>query len=227
MTLLDLQKKLAEAGHYHGDLDGFAGKLTCDAIVAYLTDGPDTLLTDIDFDLAARRLSVPTSYVRALCEVESTGSPFIDGRPTILFEPHIFSRLTGGRYDNSHPHLSSRVWNPKLYPGSQAGRYAQLTEAVCLDVEAGFSAASYGAFQILGSNYKRCDAESALDFALSESQCEANQIHHFCNFITSDPILWQALRRGDWVTVAKRYNGSAYFKNRYDVRLAQAVRKWS
>jgi hypothetical protein len=36
--------------------------------------------------------------------------------------------------------------------------------------------------------------------------------------------LWNALRRGDWVTVAKLYNGTAYAQNRYDVRLAQAER---
>lgn len=227
MTLHDLQKYLADKGHYHGDIDGVAGPKTTQAILEFLTDGPDVLLVDIDFELAAQRLSVPTAYVRALCEVESSGDPFIDGRPCILFEPHIFGRLTGGRYNNSHPHLSSRVWNPKLYPGSQKGRYDQLIEAICLDPEAGFSSASYGAFQILGANYQRCEEKSAMDFAWSESQCEGNQLHHFCNFITSDPILWQSLRRGDWVTVAKRYNGSAYFKNRYDVRLAQAVRKWS
>lgn len=227
MTLLDLQKKLSETGHYKGAADGLAGPKTKQAILDYLTDGPDILLTAQDYELAAARLSVPVAYVRALCEVESSGSPFIDGRPAILFEPHIFGRLTGGRYNSSHPHLSSPTWNPKLYPGSQKGRYDQLIEAICLDPDAGFASASYGAFQILGSNYKRCEAESPMAFAWAEAQSEGQQIHHFCNFITSDPIIWQALRRGDWVTVAKRYNGAAYFKNRYDVRLAQAVRKWS
>jgi hypothetical protein len=227
VTLLDLQKKLAASHHYSGELDGIAGPKTKQAILDYLTDGPDVHLAEMDYELAAQRLSVPVAYVRALYEVESSGNPFIDGRPVILFEPHIFGRLTGNRYTNAHPDISSRTWNPALYPKTQQGRYNQLVDAICLDPEAGFSSASYGAFQILGSNYRRCEADSAMDFAWLEAQSEGNQLHHFCNFVTSDPILWQALRRGDWVTVAKRYNGSAYYKNRYDVRLAQAVRKWS
>lgn len=227
MTLLDLQTKLKASGHYTGELDGKKGPKTRDAILAFLTDGPDTLLTDKDFQWAADQLSVPIAYVRALYEVESSGNAFIDGRPTILPEPHIFGRLTGGRYNNSHPKISSKDWNPKLYPRLQSDRYLMLMEMICLDPTAGFSSASYGGFQILGANYKRCEAESPMQFAWEEAQSEANQLKHFVRFITSDAILWRALRQGDWVTVAKRYNGSAYYKNRYDVKLAKAVRKWS
>lgn len=222
---MELQQRLAESGHYTGPVDG----VSCpkDALLAYLTDGEDLKLTDADFPWAADQLSVPVAYVRALYEVESSGNPFIDGRPVILFEPHIFSKLTGHRYDNSHPKLSSRTWNRALYPRLQSDRYIQLIDAICLDPLAGFGAASYGGFQILGSNYARCNAKDAMAFAWQESQSVGDQLSHFVEFIKSDPILWQALRAGNWVQVAKRYNGTAYYKNRYDVRLAQAVRKWS
>lgn len=227
MTLTDLQKKLAVTGHYTGAIDGVGGPKTYQAIIDYLTDGPDVRLGDADFQTAADRLSVPVAYVRALYEVESSGTPFIDGRPVILFEPHIFARLTGGRYNFSHPHLSSPKWNPKLYPGSQKGRYDQLAQAVMLDPEAGFASASYGAFQILGMNHNRCGVSTAMSFAWQEAQSEADQLHHFVEFIQSDAILWNALRAAQWVTVAKRYNGTAYYKNAYDVKLAKAVRKWT
>lgn len=227
MNLSDLQQKLKASGHYNGTVDGLRGSNTKAGILAYLTDGPDVRLTNTDYVTAAQQLSVPVAYVRALYEVESSGNPFIDGRPTILFEPHWFSKLTGHRYDGLYPKLSSRVWNPKLYPGSQAGRYDQLAEAIMLDPEAGFASASYGAFQILGANAVRAGAANAIDFAWAEAQSEANQLKHFVHFIMSDAILWNALRVGDWVTVAKRYNGSAYYKNKYDVKLAKAVRQWS
>lgn len=227
MTLKELQAKLADTGHYTGAVDGLRGPKTMDAILAYLTDGPDFLLNDSHFQKAADQLSVPVSYVRALYEVESSGNPFIDGRPTILFEPHIFSRLTGHQYDARCPRLSSRRWNRLLYPRLQSERYLQLARAVMIDPEAGFSSASYGAFQILGVNHKRCGVSTAMEFAWQEAQSEENQLKHFVSFIQTDPILWRALRQGDWVTVAKRYNGSAYYKNRYDVKLAKAQRKWA
>lgn len=227
MDLKALQTKLKASGHYAGLLDGAGGSQTRAAIVAYLTDGPDFRLTNDHYVSAAAQLSVPVAYVRALYEVESSGSPFIDGRPTILFEPHIFGRLTGGRFNDSHPKISSRTWNRDLYPGSQAGRYEQLARAICLDPEAGFASASYGAFQIMGMNHTRCGVASAMQFAWEEAQSEANQLGHFVEFIKSDAILWNALRAAQWATVAKRYNGTAYYKNRYDIKLAQAVRKWT
>lgn len=227
MNPTDLQRRLAETGHYDGMIDGIPGPETKAAILEFMTDGPDLKLETSNFQWAAEQLGVPIAYVRALYEVESSGNAFVDGRPTILPEPHIFARLTGNRYNASHPHLSSRQWNRALYPKSQKGRYNQLIEMICLDPLAGFGSASYGGFQILGCNYARCDAKDAMAFAWQEAQSEGDQLAHFVGFIKTDAILWQALRRGDWVHVAKRYNGTAYYKNRYDVRLAQAVRRWS
>lgn len=225
MKTSELQQRLASKGCYEGAIDGLPGRLTRAGVIKFLTVGPDDSIQDIDFSTAGAFLGVPASYVKALFEVESTGSPFINGRPTILFEPHRFSRATGHRFDRSHPHLSYPKWDSKKYPASQEGRYAQLAEAVCLDPDAGFASASYGGFQILGENYARCDCTDPMAFAWQESQTVADQLHHFCLFIKSDPILHRALQRGDWVTVAKRYNGTAYYVHRYDVRLAQAVRR--
>lgn len=227
VDLAGLQQKLQATGHYNGAVDGLRGPATKAAIIAFLTDGPDTRLTEAHFIKAAAQLSVPVDYIRALHEVESSGTPFIDGRPVILPEPHIFAKLTAGRYNNSHPHLSSRSWNPKLYPGSQSGRYSMLADMIMLDPLAGFGAASYGGFQILGLHGSRLGRGNSMQFAWEEAQSEENQLNHFVAFIQNDAILWQALRKGDWVHVAKRYNGTAYYKNRYDVKLANAVRKWA
>lgn len=195
------------------------------AILKYLTDGPDFALEAQDFASAAAELGVPVSYVKALYEVESSGNPFVDGRPVILFEPHRFSRATGHRFDASHPDISYPTWRPGNYPRTQAARYEQLIKAICLDPLAGFASASYGGFQILGENAERCGVRDAMAFAWQESRTVADQLQHFVMFVKSDPILHAALKRGDWVTVAKRYNGTAYAQNRYDVRLAQAQRR--
>lgn len=194
------------------------------AVLEALTDGPDHRIDEVDVARAANDLGVDPIRVWVLHDVESSGNPFVDGRPTILPEPHRFSRSTGHRYDRSHPRISSRAWNKALYPKGQAARWEMLLDMVALDVDAGFASASYGGFQILGENYERCGAPSPWAFAWRQSQTEADQLEAFIAFIRTDHRLWEALKRGDWVTVARRYNGTAYRLNRYDVRLAQAER---
>lgn len=226
MNHYELQVELVRCGTLsQADIDGKWGPKTRAATLKALTDGPDTRVTDADFAAAAVALELPDDIrVRVIHDVESSGDPFIDGRPSILPEPHRFSRATGHRYDASHPRLSSRKWNKALYPGKQAARWEMLLDMVALNVDAGFASASYGGFQILGENHKRCGFYSPWAFALAESLTEGHQLQAFVKFIQGDHRLWNALKRGDWVTVARLYNGSAYAQNRYDVRLAQAER---
>ncbi|WP_109808428.1 N-acetylmuramidase family protein [Sphingosinithalassobacter portus] len=215
MDMSELQRRVGVAA------DGVCGPQTRAAILLKLTEGPDTPLDVMDIEDAAEDLGVEQAKIWAVWDVEATASPFIDGRPTILFESHRFSRATGHRFDVSHPHISSRNWNRKLYPGSQAGRWKQLLDAVALDVDAGFASASYGGFQILGENHEICGAPTPWAFAWRQSQTEADQLAAFLLFVKRRGLV-QALRTGDWATFAGGYNGTAYQANRYDVRLAEA-----
>lgn len=224
MNIISLQRRLTDLGKYVGVIDGLWGPMTRDAIMAALTDGPDLSLTDTDVAQAAETLNVTPAHIWTVWDVEASGSPFIDGRPTILFEPHRFSKATAHRYDYSHPLISSANWNKKLYPGSQAGRYEQLLQAVELDVDAGFASASYGGFQILGENYAVCGAISPWSFAWQEAQTEADQLTHFVAFVNGNGLA-DALRSNDWARFARSYNGAAYAVNKYDQRLAAAYKK--
>ena len=228
MDIRDLQGRLVALGYDLGTsglagdgVDGLYGSKTRNAIMLAMTDGPDWKLTDLDVEDAADRLGVDPAKVWTVWDVEATATPFIDGRPTILFEPHRFSRATDHRFDKSHPHISSRKWNRALYPGSQAGRWQQLLEAVGLDVDAGFASASYGGVQILGENYEVCGAWSPWAFAWKQAQTQADQLEAFILFVLGNGLAG-ALRRGDWAAFARGYNGSAFRANRYDERLADA-----
>lgn len=118
------------------------------------------------------------------------------------------------------------MWNRKLYPASQAGRWSQLLDAVGLDVDAGFASASYGGFQILGENYAICGAPSPWSFAWRQAQTEADQLEAFVLFVEGCGLT-RALQRGDWAAFAKGYNGTAYRENKYDERLEAAFAKRS
>lgn len=219
-----LQRRLATCGFYTGAIDGRFGPVSKAALLAAMLNGPDYEITDTDVAQAAELLGIEPAKVWAVYDVESTGDAFIAGMPTILFEPHRFSKSTGHRYDASHPTISSRNWNRTLYPRAQAGRWQQLLDAVALDVDAGFMSASYGGFQILGENYAVCGAIDPWSFAWKQAQTEGDQLDAFVRFVAGRGLK-AALQRGDWAAFAKGYNGTAYRENRYDERLASAYAK--
>lgn len=230
MTLAQLQTRLAALGHYAGRIDGQWGPLTRSGILVALTDGPDYPLTQADVDQAAADLGngVTAAHVWTCWDVESTGDPFIDGRPTILPEPHRFSRSTGHRFDGSHPAISSRTWNRALYPRSQAGRWDMLLSMVRLDVDAGFMSASYGGFQILGENHLLCDAPTPWAFAWRQSRTAGDQLHAFAQFVKNAGLARKLgqCRPGDaesCVPFVSRYNGTGFKKNDYHNRFARGL----
>lgn len=224
-ALRTLQLYLRDTGRDPGAIDGVYGPLTKQAIMYAFEDGPDTALTMQDYQNAAARLGCRVSYILAFAEVEAAGAGFQDGEPKILFEPHRFSRATKHRFDQSNPAVSYPKWGEKPYPKTQGGRYAQLIEAVGLDPWAGFTSASYGKFQILGENHKACGFDTPWAFAFSQAYDEAAQLAAFEKFIRSSGILGP-LKVALWSSVAEMYNGPAYRKNEYDVKLAKAAHEW-
>jgi hypothetical protein len=216
-----LQMFLKNTGRYLAAVDGVYGPKTKAAILAAMEDGPDTELSTFNYNEAAQRLNVKTAYILAFAEVEANGAGFDGDRPKILFEPHRFSKLTKHQFDKSNPAVSYPTWGERPYPRGIDARYAQLLEAVGLDAWAGFSACSYGKFQILGENYNKCGFETPWGFAFNQAYDEVSQLRAFETFVTKTGII-VPLRVGLWEIVAEQYNGTAYRKNLYDEKLAKA-----
>src|SRR4051812_12778191 len=123
-------------------------------------------LSEDDFVLEAAREQLSVAIIKAVKDVESGASGFLaDGRPVILFEAHSFWTLTEGAYGESN--ISSQTWDRSLYGEGGAHQYVRMQEAFKLDPEAALKSASWGLFQIMGSNYKECGFESIQSFAAS------------------------------------------------------------
>jgi hypothetical protein len=177
-----------------------------------------------DYRVTAERLGCEAAAVQAVVEVESGAAAFgADGRPIILYEPHIFSRLTNRAFDASNPNVSYPTWDRTKYPRDQAGRYAQLREAFGLDPEAAVASASWGLFQIMGMNYRACGFTSATAFVKEMSKSLVKQLAAFEAFARSNNLV-DELQRKDWEGFARGYNGPGQVE-RYGRLLRQAYER--
>jgi hypothetical protein len=179
--------------------------------------GPAKPFTEGAIEAAAARIGCDIAAVKAVIDVESRGGFLPDTRPKILFERHLFHRLTGGAHD-AHPDISSP--RPGGYVGG-AEEYARLDRAIALDREAALEAASWGAFQILGRNHEAAGFGNVEDFCAAMCRSEDDQLGAFVAFVTASH-LDDELRRQDWSGFARGYNGPDFRKNRYDQKLATA-----
>ncbi|MDR5883606.1 N-acetylmuramidase family protein [Caballeronia sp. LZ032] len=210
-------------------VDGIAGPKTLAAIATGRRDPKH--LSDADIVQAAAALGVQVACVRAVNEVESSGSGFLsDGRPVILFERHIFWQRLQARGINPEP-LAARY--PDIVSQTRGGykggsaEYMRLASAEMIDAGAAYESASWGAFQVMGRNWERLKYESVDEFVSRMEGSEGEQLDAFVRFVAADPNLLAALKARKWVQFAKGYNGAAYAQNLYDVKLARAFERYA
>ncbi|MGN6655342.1 MAG: N-acetylmuramidase family protein [Rhodanobacter sp.] len=178
-----------------------------------------------DYADAAALLGVEVAAIQAVAKVETAGSAFDDyGRPRILFERHYFHRLTQGRYDKRHPDISNSLAGGY---GKFSAQYGKLERAYVLDAVAALESASWGRFQIMGSNYRDAGFVSVQEFVLALARTEAAHLQAFASFVSANKGLHKALEKKDWAAFAKAYNGKGYKKNDYDSKLKNAYDKFA
>jgi peptidoglycan hydrolase-like protein with peptidoglycan-binding domain len=201
--------------------------------IAPTTPGDSKLLTEADFQRAAKQLNCDVAAIKAVAEVESAGNGFLsDGRVKILFEGHQFYKFTHGAHAQTYPTICYKKWTKQHYAkGANAdirgdGELARLQQAMTLNRHAALMSASYGKFQIMGFNYPICGFGDVDSFVDAMKVSEGEQLKAFCNYVIGNAID-DELRNHDWAGFARRYNGAEYWKNKYDEKLAAAHKKYS
>ena len=182
-------------------------------------------LTDEDFQDAADLLSCDASAVKAVCQVEAPRGGFNpDDTPVTLFEGHKFHKYTGGKFDQQAPDLSFPKWTRKYYGKTWQAEQERLQRAMALDRDAALRSASWGKFQILGSNYLECGFETLQTFVNAMYEGEAQHLGAFVGFVLGQHGMLEALRAHKWADFARLYNGPSFAVNKYDEKLAAAFK---
>lgn len=180
-------------------------------------------LSDEGMDRVCGVLGVSEPEVWAVLTVETRGFGYLqDRRPQILFERHIFHRLTDGRHDSGNSDISHS--RPGGYV-SGAGEYTRLEKAMALDRSAALQSASWGIGQVMGFNYQSADFAGVAEMVAAMVEKEDKQLMAMAEFIKSNNLTG-ALQRLNWVSFARGYNGADFKRNEYDTRLAAAHAKY-
>ena len=182
-------------------------------------------LDDVDLPRLGDRLGVGEDEVHAVLDVEARSKGFdSQGRPSMLFEPHIFYReLSGAERDKAVSlGLARKGWK-RDYPSDS---YPRLLKAMQINKEAALRSASWGLGQIMGFNHQLAGYDSANEMVADFLDDEENHLAAMVQFILSAG-LDDELRDHNWAGFAKGYNGSQYAKNKYDVKLRNAYNKWA
>jgi hypothetical protein len=176
-------------------------------------------LTSSGFDAVAGELGVGLAEVWAVIRIETRGWGFLaDRRPQILYERHVFNRLTDGRFRASAPNIS----NPK--PGGYLGgdkEYERLSLALALDREAALSSTSWGIGQVMGFHAEALGFANLEQMVEDMTMSEDRQLGAMARFILGED-LHLALRVKDWTRFARGYNGPQFAKNQYHEKLRYA-----
>lgn len=192
--------------------------------------GPATPLTPGDIEAEAAEIGCEPAIIYAVCDVEAGKSGFLpSGKPKILFEAHVFGRLTDHQGDRDHPNISAPRWDRSLYGAGGEHQYDRLAEAMELDREAALKSASWGMFQIMGMNAGLCgynaangapDVEAFVKAMVTGERAHLDAFTKFCvaNYIDDD------LRARRFDTFTRVYNGPGQVEH-YSTLLAAAYRK--
>ncbi|QCO22886.1 DUF3380 domain-containing protein [Acinetobacter cumulans] len=187
-------------------------------------------LTDLQIQLQAKLLGIETAALRAVIEVECKSSGFnADGTPVILFERHVMrQRLIANKRDIDLKLIS--VERPDLCNKTDGGyglysaQHGRLNAAAQYHRVSALESASWGIGQVMGYHWKSLGYESLQAFINAMYKDEASQLDAMCRYIKVNGLV-NSLKNKDWKAFAHGYNGSAYAKNSYDVKLANAYKK--
>lgn len=227
MKLSDLQAWLNARGAKLV-VDGKPGPATRAAIIETFRNRDAPACSNEEKASIARALGGTLKQLQAVDTVESGGAGWDNtGLLKALYERHYFWR----RLRVVIPLLSNPTPGGYTIDADRDGvndSWEKLADAAMHNPIAAFESVSFGRFQIMGAHAKALGYGNAVEFAWALSRDEAahyralgafirvNGLQKAFTSLSTDPSTCRAFARG--------YNGPAYEKGQYHVKLARAMR---
>lgn len=203
------------------------GPITQSKILSYINA---KYLSEDDYANAATKTGLEVNIVKTVTSVEALQFGFYsNGLPVTLFERHIFyQQLCKYRNDEFANKVVGRypdICNPSQggYVGGKS-ELQRLERARSIDEDCALLSASYGLFQIMGFNFRQAGYKTINEYYEAVCLSEEKQLDAFVNYLLldKDKSLLNSLKKKDFAAFAKEYNGPAYQKNNYDVKMQKA-----
>lgn len=195
-------------------------------------------LTDDDIIHLSRTHRVAPEATKAVIYVETPAPHLGDyrpGKPLILFERHKFYKYSGNSpVSRVAPELSNPVAGGyskgRTWEERQAGEHAKLQKAFTIFdgtlIDAALMSISMGMFQIMGFNHKIIGQPTVgAMWERYKQQNDLLDLEDFFRFAVNARLI-DKLRSLDWAGFARGYNGAAYARNAYDVKLRDFHRRF-
>lgn len=176
-------------------------------------------LTDEDFKIVADGLGIEVAAIKAVVRIEAGPKLqgfWAPGVPVVNYAQSLFNRYNAKTKARKMP--DAKV--PSGLSGYALKEWTSLTKARKVNANAADMGTYWGMFQIGGFNYKLCGCESVEEMVEKVCDSEFSQLEMFAVFIRNSGML-EALRKKDWATFARKYNGPSYAKRGYHTRMAK------
>lgn len=191
-------------------------------------------LTDNRIAEIARENGIHPAALLAVKLVESgTKSGFLSsGRPQILFEGHVFYKYLKANVKSlnmtqlcaQYPNIIYPKWDKSKYLGGER-EWTRLEKAREINVKYANYAASWGMFQVMGFNYRKCGCESVGEMVKRMEESQEQQLLMTLHFLKNSGLI-EPLKKRQWATFAKGYNGPEFAQNKYHIKLQAAYNNY-
>lgn len=183
------------------------------------------------YDSLAASLGIEVEAMMAVSSIESGRShkAFISGgSPVVNVEVPMFKKMLhkeGYNVDSLVKAIPAAFKRPDCYADMLAAQRAMFRAASSINDSIAKLCTYWGMYQIRGSNWALCGTNSIDEFVKAMSHSEEMQHRLFANYLKNTGLN-KLLQAKDWKRFARAYNGEGYARNQYDVKLAEAYKRY-